>query len=60
MSFAVWIVVSFGIGVALGAATYKTGLWNLIVRHWNEDAPTPQQTEFKPPLLKFRRLPPPR
>ncbi len=60
MSFAVWIVVSFGIGVALGAAANKIGLWDLFIRHWNENTPTLQPTEFRPPLLKFRRLPPPR
>jgi hypothetical protein len=60
MSFAMWIVVSFGIGVALGAGANKIGLWNLIIRRWNEDAPIPQQTDFPPPPLKFRRLPLPR
>lgn len=60
MNIVMWIVVWFGFGVALGAAAIKIGLWDLIIRRWNEDVPESQMTEFRPPLLKFRRLPPPR
>lgn len=60
MNFVMWIVVWFGFGVALGTATKKIGLWDLIIRYWNEDVPGQQPTEFKPIPLKFRRLPPPR
>jgi hypothetical protein len=58
MNFFMWTVVWFGFGVALGAAANKTGLWDMIIRHWNEDVPERQPTDFKPPPLKFRRLPP--
>lgn len=60
MDFTMWLIVSFGSGVALGAATKKIGLWDLIIRRWNEDVPERQQVEQRAAPIKFRRLPPPR
>ena len=59
MNLAIWIAVGFGVGVALGVAADRMGLWGRSKGHLSEEQKPPKDLDpYLPPFPRLR--PPPR